>query len=54
MSSTARGLSTDDDAVRGVLDVNVAVENMLITFGYPALRLLIAFAVVWIASGVCS
>jgi len=54
MSTTARGLSTDDDAVPGVLDVNLAVENLLTTFGYPALRLLVALAVVWIASGVSS
>ena len=43
--------SGDDDAVGG-LDMSPSVERLLTTVGYPILRLLVALAVVWMASGV--
>jgi len=46
----------DDDAVAGVgvLDMPHTMEKMLISVGYPALRLVLALAVVWIASSASS
>ena len=44
---------SDDDAAT-MLDIDRTVKKMLATVGYPALRLLLALAVVWIASGVSS
>ena len=44
---------SDDDAVT-MLDIDRTVKKMLATVGYPALRLVLALAVVWISSGVSS
>lgn len=52
-SSTSLVASSDDDAVV-VLDMNHTIEKMLISVGYPILRLVLALGVVWIASSASS
>jgi len=44
---------TDDDVVI-TLSINRTMEKMVSEVGYPALRLLGALAVIWIASGASS
>ena len=53
-STTSNQDDPSDDDAATMLDIDRTVKKMLATVGYPALRLLLALAVVWIASGVSS
>jgi hypothetical protein len=50
-SPTVTPVGTDDDSVMS-MSVHDTMEHVITTFGYPAIRLVIALLVVWMASGV--